>query len=101
MYADNYSINVAGYLKRKQNFEQRVAAIINYIRKETGCRSKMIADYFSASSIETCGICDNCIREKAVYLSIDEFENIAGRITHLVKENYIPVKQVLEQLNGI
>jgi len=101
MYADNYSINVAGYLKRKQNFEQRVAAIINYIKKETGCRSKMIADYFSASSIETCGICDNCIREKAVYLSIDEFQNIAGRITQLVKENYIPVKQILEQLNGI
>ena len=101
MYADNYSINAAGYLKRKQNFEQRVAAIINYIKKETGCRSKIIAEYFSASSIETCGICDNCIREKAVYLSIAEFENIAGRIRALTRETHVPVKEVLTHLNGI
>ena len=101
MYADNYSINAAGYLKRKQNFEQRVAAIINYIKKETGCRSKIIAEYFSASSIETCGICDNCIREKAVYLSTGEFQSIATRIFELTKDGNMPVTDILTQFNGI
>jgi len=101
MYADNYSINTAGYLKRKQNFEQRVAAIIAYIKKETACRSKMISDYFSASSITTCGICDNCIREKAVYLSIDEFEKITERIFQLTQKGNIAIKDVLTQLNGV
>jgi len=101
MYADNYSINAAGYLKRKQNFEQRVAAIIAYVKKETGCRSRMISDYFSASSIATCGICDNCIREKAVYLSIEEFENIAEKVFQLTGKGGIPVKDMLIQLSGI
>ena len=101
MYADNYSINAASYLKRKENFEQRVAAIISYVKKETGCRSKMIADYFDAASIATCGICDNCIREKAIYLSIAEFENIVGRIAQLTAIGSIPVNEVLLQLNGV
>ncbi len=101
MYADNYSINAAGYRKRKQNFEERVTAIVNYIKKETGCRSQMIAEYFSAASIKTCGICDNCIREKAIYLSINDFENITTRILQLTKAGAIPVKDVLAGLNGI
>ena len=101
MYADNYSINAAGYLKRKQNFEQRVSAIIIYIKKETGCRSKLIAEYFSAASIETCGICDNCIREKALHLSIAEFENIASKIFELAGQGDLPVRNLLTQLSGI
>jgi ATP-dependent DNA helicase RecQ len=80
MYSDNYKINSADYLKRKKQFEERVEAMVNYVNDQKTCRSKKIASYFSAASIETCGICDNCIRQKAEYLSTAEFENISKRI---------------------
>jgi ATP-dependent DNA helicase RecQ len=38
MYADNYSINMVNYLKRKKNFEERVAAMLLYIKNTTQCR---------------------------------------------------------------
>src|SRR4029078_7718143 len=78
-----------------------VDAMINYIKKETGCRSKMIAEYFSAASIENCGICDNCIREKAVFLSVAEFENISSRIFEMTKTVTIPANDILSELKGI
>ena len=101
MYADNYAIDATGYLKRKQNFGQRVTAILSYIKNDASCRSKVIADYFSASGIETCGICDNCIRKRAVYLSIEQFQSIAARIFQLTKESKIEVNDLLARLNGI
>ncbi len=101
MYADNYVINAADYLKRKQNFEQRVAAIIDYIKKEAGCRSKLIAVYFSAVSVKTCGICDNCIREKAIYITTAEFERVSGQIFQLAKEIPVTVNEILASLKEI
>ena len=98
MYADNYVINAADYLKRKQNFEQRVAAIIDYIKREAGCRSKLIAAYFNAASVKTCGICDNCIREKAIYISTAEFEKISRQIFQLAKEIPVTVNEILASL---
>ncbi len=101
MYAENYTINAENYLKRKQNFEQRVAAIIDYIKNETGCRSQLIAAYFNAVAIIACGICDNCIKEKAIYISIAEFEKISGQILQLVNDTPLPVKEILERIKGI
>lgn len=96
MYSDNYRINSADYLKRKKQFEERVNAIVGYVRQKKGCRSKSIANYFSAASIETCGICDNCINEKAVHLSIAEFETIKEHICQLLKSGDKELKQIQE-----
>ena len=98
MYADNYRINMVDYLKRKENFEIRVQAMISYINKTKGCRSKLIADYFNAASVKTCGICDNCINEKAIYISLKEFDNISGQIIQLVSKSGKTVKEIIETL---
>ena len=81
MYADNYSLNMTGYLKRKQNFEARVLAMINYINNANVCRSNLIAGYFTDERISNCGICDNCINQKAVQLTTSEFEDIRAKIS--------------------
>ena len=101
MYADNYSINMSSYLKRKKNFEERVAAILHYINNTTSCRGKLIAHYFNADTNKPCGICDNCINEKDLVLSKEEFETIAAGITDLIKANPLPAKLLEEKLIGI
>ena len=101
MYADNYTINAVDYLKRKKNFESRVAAMVAYIKKTTGCRSRSIAEYFSAASIRSCGICDNCINEKAIYISTEEFEKISSQVFQLVKEMPLSIEQLLQALKGV
>ncbi len=101
MYNDNYQINTTDYLKRKQNFEERVHAMTGYIKKTTGCRSQHIAHYFTDVKINACGICDNCIHEKVIYISTEEFNSIAAQIRSLSKDRFISVEDMLTSLKGI
>jgi len=101
MYNDNYKINTVDYLKRKQNFEERVNAMIGYVKKSTGCRSQHIAAYFTDAKINACGICDNCINEKVIYISTDEFNSISNQVINLVKEAYISVEEILQSLKPL
>jgi ATP-dependent DNA helicase RecQ len=101
MYADSYSVNMVNYLERKKNFDIRVAAIVNYIHSTIDCRSKIIAAYFNAPSANVCGICDNCINQKAIDVSKEEFEKIAAAIIMLVKDTAIPLKDVQQKLQSV
>ena len=101
MYNDNYQVNTVDYLKRKQNFEDRVFAIISYIQQEHGCRSKYIAGYFTPVKINACGICDNCINEKILHISTEEFNTITAQIIDCTKEQARSVEQILTHLKTI
>ena len=101
MYNDNYKINTVDYLKRKQNFEERVHAMIGYIQKSKGCRSRHIANYFTDVKINACGICDNCINEKVIYISTEEFTDISNRIMDITKDISISVDNIFAGCKGI
>lgn len=101
MYNDNYTINTIDYLKRKQNFEDRVNAMISFILKSTGCRSQHIANYFTDVKINACAICDNCINEKIIYISVEEFNHISDQIREQSKLKQVSVDQILVSLKGV
>lgn len=101
MYTDSYTINTIDYLKRRLSFEQRVAAMVEYVQKGLGCRSQHIALYFAAAKINACGICDNCINEKALHISTEEFTAIADQILRLTTGHSIQVNNILASLGGI
>ena len=100
MYRDNYKINSANYLKRKENYEKRIKAITEYINTSNVCRSKLIAAYFSPDPIKSCGICDNCINAKATNTSMDEFEKISGKIIHRIEQSPVSMDQLFHFLEG-
>jgi len=101
MYNDNYRINTIDYLKRKQNFEARVSAMIAYVQKIGGCRSQHIATYFTDVKINACGICDNCINEKVLHISTEEFNHITQQIHLITKEKAVPVEDILTNLKTV
>ena len=101
MYNDNYRINTSDYLKRKQNFEERAEAMIGYIKKSSGCRSQHIAAYFTPVKINSCGICDNCINEKVIHISTEEFKLITNHITDSTKDIAVSVEDILLNLKSI
>lgn len=101
MYADDYKIHTVDYLKRKDNYEKRVSAITAYIKKTTGCRSVDIAKYFNDTKINACGICDNCINEKLIYVSAEEFDLISLKISGLTTDEPIAIDNILATLKHI
>ncbi len=101
MYADNYNINTSNYAERKKNFEQRVAAIVCYIKDAAICRSKIIAGYFNAPLQNSCGICDNCINQKNIHISTEEFELIAAQIFTLTNQAPITLNAIQQNLKSV
>jgi ATP-dependent DNA helicase RecQ len=101
MFNDNYRINTLDYLKRKQNFEERINAILGYIKKTNGCRSQQIAAYFTPDKINACGICDNCINQKILHISTEEFNHIVNQLISCTKDMPVPVENILVSLKSI
>ena len=101
MYADSFQINLANYLKRKQNFEVRIASMINYAKDAVSCRSQIIAKYFNSPTVNSCGICDNCINQKPIEVSKEEFEQLTIFIFQQINKIPIAANELLKQLNGV
>ena len=72
-----------------------------YVKEDTVCRSRIIGSYFGDTSVRACGICDNCLRQKATALSKEEFEALHHRIINMVKYESLHTKDLLIKLNGV
>lgn len=101
MYQDNYRVHTLDYLKRKQNFEERVEALVEFIKKSGDCRSQQIAAYFTDVKISACGICDNCINNKIIHISTTEFNQIANQLINCLKGTAVPVDHIFVDLKSI
>ena len=94
---EDFTIDQNNLLKRKTAFEKRLKAMLDYI-KTKACRSKTIANYFNDVSVKPCGVCDNCINEKAIVISKTEFENIVSEMKKFT-EAPVASKVLLQNLN--
>jgi ATP-dependent DNA helicase RecQ len=92
-------INEKNILKRKQAYITRLNAILDYIKDKNKCRSKMIASYFNDHEVKRCGICDNCIRQKKIEISDEEFNAIKNGIKKAAI-NPVSLEELLQQLSS-
>jgi ATP-dependent DNA helicase RecQ len=99
--AEDISIDMAAYNKRKERFRLRMKQMAAYVKEEAECRSRIIGSYFGDGKIRACGICDNCLRQKSTQLSKEEFEALHHRIINMVKYESLHTKDLLQKLNGI
>ncbi|MBL0067199.1 MAG: RecQ family ATP-dependent DNA helicase [Chitinophagaceae bacterium] len=99
--AEDITIDMIAYNKRKIQFQQRMKQMVNYIKEEAECRSGIIGSYFGDDKIRACGICDNCLKQKAAHLTKEEFELLHHRIINIVKYESLHTKDLLLKLNGI
>ena len=97
MYSDSFVINLEDYLVRKKNFEQRITAMIGYIENSLQCRSQLIARYFNDFKVKQCGICDNCINQKSLDITGDEFDKIVTYIFDKIESRETTIDELLDQ----
>jgi len=94
MYNDSFKLNLVDYFIRKTNYENRIAAILNYIENTIDCRSKLIGRYFNDTLITNCQICDNCINTNADELSPEDVEKITRELLSLAKTTSVTIKNI-------
>ncbi|MBK5269573.1 MAG: RecQ family zinc-binding domain-containing protein, partial [Bacteroidia bacterium] len=99
--AEDIFINMIAYDQRKEMFYARSKEMIRFVKEEMQCRSRIIGSYFGDNALKDCGICDNCLRKKALTLSEEEFNNINYRILNTIKNEPLHSKDLLIKLNGV
>ena len=51
----------AVYEERKERYERRINAMLDYVSNESVCRSRILLRYFGEQNEHSCGQCDTCI----------------------------------------
>ena len=72
-----------------------------YVKEEMQCRSRIIGSYFGDNKINKCGVCDNCLRQKSIELSKEEFDALHHRILNLVKFESMQGRDLLLKLGSV
>ena len=73
----------------------------DYVQEGLRCRSRIIGHYFGDQELKPCGICDNCLKQKATSLTKEEFETLHHRIINIVKYESLHTRDLLLKLTGI
>ncbi|MEO6820277.1 MAG: ATP-dependent DNA helicase RecQ [Ginsengibacter sp.] len=99
--ANELTINEKNILKRKEAYEKRLKAMLNFMQDHLRCRSEMIGAYFNDHQIKPCGICDNCLHLKKVIVSNKEFELISFKIKQAISQEPLLFSELKKQLSSV
>lgn len=87
------------YEDRKERYESRIKAMVEYADSDTACRSRMLLRYFGEKNEHNCGQCDVCISRRAnKELSQEDFDTIKGQLLTLLKDQPLPPSILAERL---
>lgn len=83
---------------RKEQFECRVQAMIDYAEATDRCRSVILGNYFGDTASEACGICDNCIsKRKKESIDFSSFQSITILLEQAAASGEFEIKSLLNQ----
>lgn len=92
---DRIAISREIYENRKEKYEARIQAMIDYATRDDLCRSRMLLAYFGETSEENCLACDICLKKNSAGISQGLAENVERRITVLLREQEeVPVHDI-------
>lgn len=83
------------YENRREKYEARIQAMIDYATRDDLCRSRMLLAYFGETSEENCLACDVCLKKNSAGISQGLAENVERKITALLREQKeVPVHDI-------
>lgn len=94
------TINNEQYAERKKIFTERVDKILHYIQEQKICRSKYIGQYFGDTTINDCGVCDNCLNRKKSALDKTTFDKITALLQNNLQQAQ-PADVILQNIKGV
>ena len=81
------------YNGRKNRANQKMEAIIHYVKAVKGCRNQILLSYFGEQSTARCGHCDLCLQETAITLS-SEFDQARRQVIQIVQKDAVSLQQL-------
>ena len=75
------------YAMRREEFKERIGAMMEYVTRETGCRSAMLLKYFGEHQEKPCMCCDLCQERVQGDITRGEREAIMGDVLVMFHAN--------------
>lgn len=90
--ANELRLNSEWIQQRKQNFEDKLTAVKQYINNSSICRTRQLVRYFEETIATDCGVCDVCVASKKANMSSVDFQQAVEQLTGLLQEKSTTVK---------
>lgn len=91
-------ISQSVYEERKERYEKRIQAMIDYVTTDTVCRSRMLLRYFGEKNEHNCGVCDTCLSRLHHEKDDTSVKDIKKRILVLTEEKPCTPADIATQL---
>ncbi len=89
------------YEERKERYEKRIKAMVEYATSESNCRSRMLLRYFGEKNEHDCGICDICIGIRTSQNTGNkEFERIKSAILETLKHTSMTPAEIAGKVDA-
>ena len=85
--ADMLRFDPEVYSMRKEEFKERIGAMMEYVTRETGCRSAILLKYFGEHQKKPCLCCDLCQEKVQENLTRGERDAIMGDVLDTFHSN--------------
>ena len=97
---DEKSIYISreNYQTRRERYEERANAILNYARKNDRCRSQVLLEYFGELNSPSCGECDVCREKGENRLNQEEFRVIRDDLISVIGLEPISLENLIEKV---
>ncbi|RKD90144.1 RecQ family ATP-dependent DNA helicase [Mangrovibacterium diazotrophicum] len=83
---ERLKISKENYTDRKDDYQRRIDAMLNYSFGRLKCRSQILLEYFGEESSVRCGKCDVCMEQNQLGLSQLELDRIGDQLKELLEE---------------
>lgn len=97
---EELQIDMSSYHARRKQYQLRVQKMVDYVNDDSGCRSRIIGNYFGDAEMKDCGVCDNCRRKKQSPLNKASFNQLHEQILLRLDEKPLPVKELIASLSS-
>ncbi len=99
IHVDRLKISKENYDLRKNDFINRIEAVINYATSTDTCRSRLLLSYFGETDSPPCGTCDICKSKSRLAMSSFEFEQLSKQVKKIL-ESPCSYESLLVKLTG-
>jgi ATP-dependent DNA helicase RecQ len=95
----NLRITKETYELRKNNYLEKINAVVEYTSSTNKCRSQILLTYFDEKGASRCGQCDVCRRRNELELSKYEFDLIVDEIKPKLLQSALNVEEITASSN--
>ncbi|MCX6308421.1 MAG: RecQ family zinc-binding domain-containing protein, partial [Bacteroidia bacterium] len=84
------------YEERRDRYQERISAMLNYANDDQVCRNRQLLLYFGEKDGKKCGKCDVCLQKNESGLSNFEFEQISEKVQALLTEGVQTIDELVD-----